>query len=861
MPRYDGCRTGDPLGLPPEPVVPAPEARHTPDRGGERVNPTRTYYKFSGLRESADPFRASALSITNWYHLVTEMKHPRSMVAIVWSATGSWGWVDGESPEEAILNIQYASGPTGVIERLDQPLTLPTPLEEIVPIKAGDAVDPFADVLAAEPSDPQSHKFIGGRDAIPQGVPDPMKEFFECMRTIPGAAILTLLAPASDLEQAMAKSFWRPAFHGGSNTELQLWFGTPICGRSFLCADTGAIPARMRAERRIMSQRIGFAPVSAADSEALRQPGVDILKGFAVPYGVYRALVPMPAAGVGQHLPGLPTVKPPAAIVPLEPVPEAPEPFLRMGEAVTVAQARVPVGQSPADKLLHTQIIGKPGRGKTTLLANHCAQYAANGIGFVYLDPHGDGTRRVLRDVSPGSSARLWFVDHSDPDHIVPVNPLAATDEMSFARAISLTNDMLRHYVDPRGEGYWGERATRIFTMIGTACWHTGTVSLPMIAAITADQELCRKLAQRVEPIRPALARQLMSELGNLSSSDSRDLFSWMGSRLGQMLNSPALMRILGTGANAIDMAGIMDRGEGLLVDLGASRLGPDAVRILEGCYLIGVDLARTTRQRRDRPFGCVVDEAHTVQIGPLASLLDEGRKFGVFVEAAHQRHDQLERQFADALEADTGTFICLGTGVRDGARASVRLRDWPVADLTRMPAFQAAAVICRDGVTTEPFSLFIDRPRNYHGADADEREANAQRIADESGLTLSAPYAELVPVTPDNVRDILARPADRGRHARLAALRSQPVTRDAQLSRLASGFAALVQDRTRQQDAERLLRETLGAVPEDGSEESLPGNATTLPVTGSPPGSELARFLGRLRAQPADRDDPARSA
>ena len=35
-----------------------------------------------------------------------------------------------------------------------------------------------------------------------------------------------------------------------------------------------------------------------------------------------------------------------------------------------------------------------------------------------------------------------------------------------------------------------------------------------------------------------------------------------------------------GTGANAIDMAGIMDRGEGLLVDLGAAQLGPDAVRV-----------------------------------------------------------------------------------------------------------------------------------------------------------------------------------------------------------------------------------------------------------------------------------------
>lgn len=848
-------------GITPSQALPAAS------RAGERLNPTRTFFKFTGLVEAVDPFKASALVGTNWYHLVTEMKDPRSMVGLVWSATGSWGWVDGESSGEAILNVQYASGPTSLIEAIDTPPTLPTPLEEVVPIRTTDTDDPFADILtdelAQDSDDPQFRKLVGGRDAIPQGIPDPMKEFFECMRTVPGAAILTLLSPASDLEQSMADSYWRPAFRGTSNTERQMWFGTTaICVRSFLCSSTGTIPPRMRAERRIMSQRIGFSPVSPTDQEELRHPSVEALKGFAVPYGVYRALAPMPAAGIGQHLPGMPTLKPPATIVPLDPIPETPEPFLRLGEAMSVAEEQIVVGQSPADKLLHTHIIGKPGRGKTTLLVNNCVQYANNGVGFIYLDPHGDGTRRVLRDISPDSHARLWFVDHADTEHIVPINPLAATDEESFARAIALTSDMLRHYIDPRGEGFWGERATRIFTMIGTACWYIGTVSLPMIAAIVADQELCGQLAKRVESIRPALSRQIYNELSSLRSSDSKDLFSWMGSRLGQMLNSPILMKILGTGANAIDMEGIMDRNEGLLVDLGASRLGPDAVRVVEGCYLILVDLARTTRQHRDKPFGCLVDEAHTVQIGPLASLLDEGRKFGVFVDAAHQRHDQLEHQFADALESDTGTFVCFGIGVKDGARASVRLRDWPIADMSRMPGFQAAAVMCRDGVTTEPFTLFIDRPKTYQGEDADEREANAQEVIEESVLTLSEPYVDLIAVTPDNVRDVLEHPVDQGRHARLAALRNQPVTQKLQLTHLASDFAALSETKKVQQDTECLIQDALGAIPiEDSEAQPRLIDDAAVPAGTGQVNPALNQFLAHRRAATSDDCQPAMGA
>ena len=43
---------------------------------------------------------------------------------------------------------------------------------------------------------------------------------------------------------------------------------------------------------------------------------------------------------------------------------------------------------------------------------------------------------------------------------------------------------------------------------------------------------------------------------------------------------------------------------------------------------------------------------------------------------------------------------------------------DMTVSDLSRLPAFQAAAVVSCDGVPTEPFTLFIDPPKTYEGDD-----------------------------------------------------------------------------------------------------------------------------------------------
>lgn len=789
----------------------------------------------TGLVESVDPFGASTLARKNLYHLVSQ-ETDGFVLGLVESPNGVWGWVDGSAGEDAILDLQYVFDPIGTVEKADSVPGLPNPVLEITPIRSAQAA-------WAQDFDTQSsfRSQVSGRDAVPQPLPDPMWNFLRCARTVPGGAILTLLAPASELEDSMADSAWSQAFHGGSNTEWQMWRGVRmIRARSFLCADTGRVPTRMRAARTQMSQRIGFDVVRAADQRELRVPNPDILKGFAVPFGVYGSLVTLPAAGVGERIPGLPTVKPPVPVVPLD-VTDAPRGILRLGEASTPDGQLVPVHQSPFDKLRHTQIVGKPGGGKTTMLVNDCVQYHTHGVGFLYLDPHGEGGPRVLRDIPPGSRSRLWFVNHGDTDHIVPVNPLAAVDEQSFARAVALVCDMLRRYIDIRNTGMWGERASRIFTLIGTACWHTGDVSLPKIAAIVADQGMVRQLAKQVSPVKPALARQISSELGDLSSPDSRELFSWMGSRLGQLMNSPLLMKILGTGANAIDMVGIMDRGEGLVVDLGlgGGAMGADAVRVLEGCYLILVDLAKGIRQRRDKPFGCIVDEAHTVQIGPLASLLDEGRKFGVFVEAAHQRQDQLEPGFADALAADTSTFLCLGAGPDDARTASLRLSGWPVTELTRLPAFQAAAVICRDGVTSEPFTLFVDRPRSYHDADAASRDDNALRITEESILTLSTPYAALVPTTPDNIADALRRPPDPARTAELSGLQIQPVTREGQLSRLASDLKQLAQAKRVDETREELLRGELGAQRVDQPrlwDNRVPGRR--------PSGSALARFL-----------------
>lgn len=125
------------------------------------------------------------------------------------------------------------------------------------------------------------------------------------------------------------------------------------------------------------------------------------------------------------------------------------------------------------------------------------------------------------------------------------------------------------------------------------------------------------------------------------------------------------------------------------------------------------------------------------------------GRKFGVCVIIAHQRIGQLNQRLADALEADAGSFIAFRTGLRDSHRAEDRLGSWPPDDLMRLPTFQAAATISRDGMSTMPFTLTIAPPVQddqtlRQRRDTLQRLSRAELTVDLSRLTIAGPDTAL---------------------------------------------------------------------------------------------------------------------
>jgi hypothetical protein len=730
-------------------------------------------FGIKGLRPSREPFKAAPWAVRNLCHLIAKWgpASPDAMLALVFWRVGRairmGGWVNELAPADWFEDIKYALRPVAELRRAKTLPKLTNPLKEIVPMR----VEHEEALLDFEAGDEPRRVERLGRDAVPVHLTDPMWDVLSVMLTYPGAAMGIYMSPATPFEQELADATWKDTFRGGPTVEWQMYRGVPIRVRVVLYADGSHIPARATAEQMMISERTEDRDLDPQDRIGLRRPTVDCLKGFAMPMGAAQSIVHVPAAGEGRPVPGMKVLPPPRWIVPYDAPPKPAEPY-RLGRCVDSDQKRRGVWMSVRDLLRHMRIIGSTGTGKSTGVRGLLGQLIDGGYGVMLIDPHGTLCLDLMGDVRDPD--RIMYADFSDPDRVVPFNPLYAMTEAEFEARLQ---GFMNIIIDRDSEEYTGPRWRRCFGVVARGCraLFGPCCSLVTVFSILGSRELCKELAEAVKPIDKPLADQIWAELGSVSADSSSDLWGWLVCKGEEVLGSHALMRILGTGAHAFDLKTAIDQSKTILVNLGLSELGERSAQLV-GCALVAeLRQAMLARHDRSKPFLLFIDEAHLFQYGALPSLLDEARKFGVGVIVCHQRPDQLRFQLKDALSANAGSYIQLRTGnPQDAAQASAMLGGWPVSDLVRMRDLTGVAVLSRDGVPSEPFSIEFDFFRRHAEqlADTDLRAWREAQVRARSVEQLVTPYADLPVVTRESVTDAIKQARSAQRDQRLDALR-----------------------------------------------------------------------------------------
>uniref|UniRef100_UPI0010F9F463 type IV secretory system conjugative DNA transfer family protein n=1 Tax=Rhodococcus sp. Q TaxID=2502252 RepID=UPI0010F9F463 len=491
-----------------------------------------------------------------------------------------------------------------------------------------------------------------------------------------------------DLEPAAAADTWR----------MRVWVDSPAGGRASL---------RVRAGIRQLWPGLHLAGTPTDTVESV--------PALLVATADLPALLAVPVAGTDQaHGMTVGAVAP----IPLTPTRTAhtggDETGVRLGCGRTRTGHRVDVGLPVHERLRHMHIVGRTGTGKSSLLAAMATGIAAAGEGLLLLDPHGTLVDRVAHELPADALTRTWIVDSSNVDAPIPVNPLAVTDPVARERAIDEVCAMFQYLFDKRETGIVGPRFRERVAMglRALVALHGPKASVLDVPLVLAHPDLMRKAAKDSGDAR--LAAWVCNEEQSTRSSEHGEVVSWVNSKFEAFSSTAALRGILGSGADAFDMATAMDEQRIILMDLSKGPLGEPASRLLAFLHLNRVWQAALRRQTT-APFTVMVDEAHSVTAGALTSMLSEGRKFGVSVVLAHQYLGQLDEDLRPAVDGNVATTVGFRGAVADLPALAARFGSAvPSETLMTLPDLSAVITRTAAAAVARPHTLEVDH--NTHG-------------------------------------------------------------------------------------------------------------------------------------------------
>ena len=347
---------------------------------------------------------------------------------------------------------------------------------------------------------------------------------------------------------------------------------------------------------------------------------------------------------------------------------------------------------------------------------------------MMVLDPHGSTVNAIIAEAPEEALGRITLVRLDDTDHPVRLNPFRRRDAEKVLEDIM---SVLYEIFDPRHEGIIGPRFERIFRQIMAAqrALLGDDATLTLVPAMLADRDSLQGLTRALAKTDPVLAREIRTELADNRSSDFSDILAWVSCKFDRLVRSRVMREVFGSGRETLDVAGIIDTGGILLVDLATPAVGEDTSRFVAMTLLMEAEMALTSRRRTGRgargrhpgrgpagrpeaecdPFLVVVDEVQRVQCDSLSRLLAEGRKFGAGVVLAHQHLGQLSPSMLGALEANAATLLAFRSSGVDAARAHDRLGTWTGGPLTRLPSLRAATTLASPHGQTQAFTLQVD--------------------------------------------------------------------------------------------------------------------------------------------------------
>ncbi|MBL8130279.1 MAG: type IV secretion system DNA-binding domain-containing protein [Anaerolineae bacterium] len=384
---------------------------------------------------------------------------------------------------------------------------------------------------------------------------------------------------------------------------------------------------------------------------------------------------------------------------------------------VSVARVRgvpVPITQGLDDRRRHSYVVGKTGMGKSTLLQTLILQDIEAGRGVFLLDPHGDLCDDVLARIPSHRQDDVILLDPSDEEYPIGLNILQIEDEADRDRVVSDFIGLLIRLYDPHNYAVVGPifQQTVRNAMLAAMSLPNGT--LVDVYRLVSDQDgsyVTKVLPHIKDPIVRNYYEDVAKRMRDASSQWKAEFLPYILSKFSRFVEDATLRRMIGQTRSGIPYPQIMDEGKVFLVNLAKGRVGEQNALFIGSLILSGVMQAAFKRgalpPHRRRDFFIYVDEVQNFATPTLATMLSEGRKFGVVLNIANQYLHQLSPPILEAVFGNIGSIVAFRLGIQDSAALGMEFYpSFAQQELSGLPQFTAAVKLLIDGVAARPFTM-----------------------------------------------------------------------------------------------------------------------------------------------------------
>ena len=317
-------------------------------------------------------------------------------------------------------------------------------------------------------------------------------------------------------------------------------------------------------------------------------------------------------------------------------------------------RARGPVFLEPEDRSRHFFIAGASRSGKSNAMTHMTIQDLLVGNSVISIDPHGQEYHRILRwmtSMDLGHQKMNLF--HPSSGVVTGFNPLAVRD-----RSGSHIATVAGQLVDAVGI-IFNEHATntpQLQRILGiTFCT---AISLGMtlldVPGLLSTAEISKDGSALLLKVGNSFVKGQLEELYSLRKKNIRayqDAVSSAHNRLSIFLLNPLLQQIF-SAPTSLDIRGIIDRGESLLVNLapsnpetGIEHLSPLDIHVLGTLLVNEVFNAGQSRPEGSREVMVYLDEFPMFINRKIGRTLEQSGKRGVCMHLACQHLYQLKEQ------------------------------------------------------------------------------------------------------------------------------------------------------------------------------------------------------------------------